>query len=56
MEIARVLDDGGVFVHETPLAQLLAHPFNYAGQLPWNEEPSLGPGPSAGFWAVKKKH
>ena len=55
-EIARVLDDGGVFIHETPLAQLLAHPFNYAGQLPWNEEPSLGSGPSAGFWAIKKKH
>ena len=54
MEIARVLGDGGVFVHETPLAQLLAHPFNYAGQLPWNEEPSLGLGPSAGFWAIKK--
>ena len=53
-EIARVLGDGGVFIHETSLAQLLAHPFSYRGQLPWTEA-SLTPGPSAAFWAIRRK-
>lgn len=31
-EIARVLAPGGLFVHETPLSQLLAHPFRSFGR------------------------
>ena len=54
-EIARVLDVGGVFAYETPLAQLLAHPLNFAKRLPWNEEPSLAPGPTAALWAIRNK-
>jgi ubiquinone/menaquinone biosynthesis C-methylase UbiE len=35
-EIARVLAPGGLFVHETPLSQLLAHPIRSFGRrLPW---------------------
>jgi SAM-dependent methyltransferase len=37
-EIARVLAPGGMFVHETPVAQHLAHPLrSFARTLPWNE-------------------
>jgi ubiquinone/menaquinone biosynthesis C-methylase UbiE len=37
-EIARVLAPGGMFVHETPVAQHLAHPLRSFGRtLPWNE-------------------
>ena len=54
-EIARVLDVGGVFAYETPLAQLLAHPLNFAKGLPWDEEPSLAPGPTAALWAIRNK-
>ena len=54
-EIVRVLDLGGMFVYETPLAQLLAHPFNFAGALPWNAEPSLAPGQTAALWAIRNK-
>jgi SAM-dependent methyltransferase len=39
-EIARVLAPGGVFVHETPVAQHLAHPLrSFARTLPWNDAP-----------------
>lgn len=35
-EIARVLVPGGLFVHETPLSQLLAHPVRSFGRrMPW---------------------
>ena len=54
-EIARVLDVGGVFAYETPLAQLLAHPLNFAKGLPWDEEPSLAPGATAVLWAIRNK-
>jgi len=43
-EIARVLAPGGCFVHETPLAQVLAHPFRHSGRLlPWSSAPELLP-------------
>jgi SAM-dependent methyltransferase len=39
-EIARVLAPGGMFVHETPVAQHLAHPLRSFGRtLPWNDAP-----------------
>lgn len=39
-EIARVLAPGGAFVHETPVAQHLAHPIrSFARVLPWSETP-----------------
>jgi ubiquinone/menaquinone biosynthesis C-methylase UbiE len=35
-EIARVLAPGGLFVHETPLSQLFAHPLRSFGRrMPW---------------------
>ena len=41
-EIARVLAPGGRFVHETPLAQRLAHPIRSSGRsLPWSAAPAL---------------
>ena len=30
-----------MFAYETPLAQFLAHPFDFAKGLPWDKEPSL---------------
>jgi SAM-dependent methyltransferase len=39
-EIARVLAPGGLFVHETPVAQHLAHPLrSFARTLPWSGAP-----------------
>jgi SAM-dependent methyltransferase len=39
-EIARVLAPGGMFVHETPVAQHLAHPLrSFARTLPWSGAP-----------------
>jgi ubiquinone/menaquinone biosynthesis C-methylase UbiE len=37
-EIGRVLVPGGLFVHETPLSQLLAHPVRSFGRrIPWRD-------------------
>ena len=42
-EIQRVLSPGGLFVHETPLGQLIAHPVRSLGRrLPWQSAPALG--------------
>jgi SAM-dependent methyltransferase len=55
-EIARVLRPGGLFVHETRVAQHLAHPVRSFGRsLPWSEVPSLGPDRAAVLWGVKRK-
>ncbi len=55
-EIARVLRPGGMFVHETRVAQHLAHPVrSFRRSLPWSEVPSLGSDRTALFWAVKRK-
>ena len=52
-EIARVLDDGGQFVHETRLSQLLAHPRRSTGRkLPWSSAPQLVRSRSALLWAT----
>lgn len=55
-EIARVLCDGGVFVHESPVAQLTAHPLRTRGRsLPWWATPELHRVAIAGFWSKRVK-
>lgn len=55
-QVARVLRRGGLFVHETPLAQHLAHPVrSFARTLPWREVPQLVRGRMAGLWAVHRR-
>jgi SAM-dependent methyltransferase len=51
-EIARVLGEGGVLIHETPLSQLLAHPCRAgARRLPWAATPELAPCGTALLWS-----
>lgn len=52
-EVVRVLRPGGLFVHETRLAQLLAHPRRRSPRLPWAAAPELSPVATAGLWAVR---
>lgn len=55
-EIARVLSPGGHFVHETPVAQHLAHPIRSFGRtLPWNAARDLIPDRAAVLWSVRRK-
>jgi ubiquinone/menaquinone biosynthesis C-methylase UbiE len=55
-EIARVLAPGGRLVHETPLGQLLSHPFRSTGRrLPWAETAELRPHRHAGMFASRVK-
>ena len=55
-EVARVLRHDGLFVHETRVAQRLAHPVRSLGRsLPWRAVPSLVPDRSAVLWGVKVK-
>jgi ubiquinone/menaquinone biosynthesis C-methylase UbiE len=55
-EIARVLAPGGCFVHETRLAQLLAHPSRgWRPALPWHRVPTLRPDRQALLWARRLK-
>ena len=50
-EIARVLHIGGLFIHESPLAQLIAHPLRSGGRrLPWSECAELTGEKRAGLW------
>ncbi|CAA9521977.1 MAG: hypothetical protein AVDCRST_MAG85-2951 [uncultured Solirubrobacteraceae bacterium] len=53
-EIARVLDHGGRFVHETPLSQRLAHPVRSRGRLPWRSEPRLCRDRTAVLWSSRR--
>lgn len=56
VEVARVLRGGGLFVHETPVAQLLAHPVRSFGRtLPWDSVPSLVRHRAALLWAARRK-
>jgi 2-polyprenyl-3-methyl-5-hydroxy-6-metoxy-1,4-benzoquinol methylase/membrane protein YqaA with SNARE-associated domain len=53
-EIARVLAPGGVFVHETPLSQLLSHPVRAFGRrLPWHSVPRLAPQRRRLLWSMR---
>ncbi len=55
-EIARVLSVGGIFVHETPVNQLLSHPVRAFGRrLPWQAAPELAPKRHAFLWASRVK-
>ena len=55
-EIARVLAQGGRFVYETRLNQLLAHPVRSQGRtLPWHAVPELVPDRHALLWASRVK-
>ena len=55
-EVARVLRPGGLFVHETRVAQRLAHPVRSRGRrLPWHAVPELAPSHSAVLWAVRRR-
>jgi SAM-dependent methyltransferase len=55
-EVARVLRDDGLFVHETRVAQRLAHPVRSLGRsLPWGDVPSLVADRSAVLWGVRRK-
>ena len=55
-EISRVLRPGGVFVHETPVSQMLAHPVRSFGRtLPWFTAPTLRRHRMAVLWAARQK-
>ena len=55
-EVARVLEPGGVFLHETRASQLVAHPIRgLRGALPWRAEPSLVPAETALLWATRRR-
>ena len=55
-EITRVLAVGGLFVHETPLGQLLAHPVRSLGRsLPWETAPRLLRRRTALLWSARSK-
>jgi SAM-dependent methyltransferase len=55
-EIERVLAPGGLFVHETRVAQHLAHPIRSFGRsLPWRGVPSLTRDRSALLWSARRK-
>lgn len=55
-EIARVLRVGGLFVHETRVAQHLAHPVRSFGRrLPWTAVPALASERRAVLWAARRR-
>jgi SAM-dependent methyltransferase len=55
-EIARVLKPGGRFIHETPVAQHLAHPVRSFGRrLPWSDVRSLVPERRRVMWTMRRK-
>lgn len=55
-EIARVLSPGGLLIHETPLGQVLSHPFRSSGRiLPWSVVPRLRPQRHALLFASRVK-
>jgi SAM-dependent methyltransferase len=55
-EVARVLAPGGLFVHETEISQLLAHPIRSFGRaLPWAAAPELAPERSALLWGSRRR-
>jgi SAM-dependent methyltransferase len=55
-EIERVLRVGGLFVHETRVAQHLAHPIRSFGRrLPWGTVSTLAPERSALLWTARRR-
>lgn len=54
-EVARVLRPGGVFIHESRLAQLLAHPLRATRHaLPWRAVPSFALERHAMLWSARR--
>lgn len=55
LEIARVLKPGGLYVHETSVAQAVAHPWHFHRRpLPWTAVPMLTAQKSVGLWAARR--
>ena len=55
-EIARVLAPGGLFVHETPVSQLLSHPVRAFGKrLPWKVFTCFERHRTAVLWSVRRR-
>lgn len=55
-EIARVLRPGGLLIHETRVAQHLAHPVRSFGRrLPWSSQPRLVVERGALLWSMRRK-
>jgi SAM-dependent methyltransferase len=54
--VQRVLTPGGLFVHESPVAQFIAHPRRSTRcRLPWEAAPLLTPHHCAGLWSSRVK-
>ena len=55
-EVARVLAPGGLFVHETPLSQLLAHPVRSFGRrMPWRSTAAFERHRSWLLWTARRR-
>ena len=55
-EIARVLAPGGLFVHETPLSQLFAHPLRSLGRrMPWRSASGFERHRGALLWTARRR-
>lgn len=55
-EIARVLTPGGLFVHETPVSQLIAHPVRSFGRrMPWRSAPAFEHHRTALLWTARRR-
>jgi ubiquinone/menaquinone biosynthesis C-methylase UbiE len=55
-EIARVLVPGGLFVHETPLSQLFAHPVRSFGRrMPWRSAAGFERHRGALLWTARRR-
>jgi ubiquinone/menaquinone biosynthesis C-methylase UbiE len=55
-DIARVLAPGGLFVHETPLSQLFAHPLRSFGRrMPWRDSSAFERHRGALLWTARRR-
>jgi ubiquinone/menaquinone biosynthesis C-methylase UbiE len=55
-EIARVLAPGGLFIHETPVSQLLSHPVRAFGRrLPWKGFACFERQRTAVLWSARRR-
>jgi ubiquinone/menaquinone biosynthesis C-methylase UbiE len=55
-EIARVLAPGGLFIHETPVSQLLSHPVRaFRRRLPWKRFACFERQRTAVLWSARRR-
>jgi ubiquinone/menaquinone biosynthesis C-methylase UbiE len=55
-EVARVLTPGGLFVHETPLSQILSHPARSFGRrMPWRSTELFERHRTALLWTARRR-